>query len=58
MDMFARLGLPGGFIEPEIWAEYLARSRELHPDYHLQGSAAEQAASIGYPPRSMKPTRL
>jgi molecular chaperone HscB len=48
MDHFARLGLPRRFPldAREIECQYLARSRELHPDFHQTGSAAEQAASL------------
>jgi molecular chaperone HscB len=48
MDMFARLGLPRRFSLSlsDLEQRYLARSRTLHPDYHLQSSAAEQSASI------------
>jgi len=47
MNHFNRLGLPRRFaLDPgAIEREYLARSRELHPDYHRLGSSAEQAAS-------------
>jgi molecular chaperone HscB len=47
MDYFDRLGLPRRFsLDPAtLEREYLARSRELHPDYHRLGSDAEQAAS-------------
>src|SRR5437763_8351383 len=47
-DHFARLGLPRRFALDlrEIERQYLARSRELHPDFHQLGSSAEQAASL------------
>jgi molecular chaperone HscB len=47
MDFFDRLGLPRRFAldADAVEREYLARSRELHPDYHRLGSSAEQAAS-------------
>src|SRR5688572_307394 len=47
MDHFDRLGLPRRFSldSAAVEREYLARSRELHPDYHRLGSSAEQAAS-------------
>jgi molecular chaperone HscB len=47
MDHFDRLGLPRRFSLDlaAVEREYLARSRELHPDYHRLGSSAEQAAS-------------
>src|SRR5687767_10267260 len=47
MDHFDRLGLPRRFSldAAAVEREYLARSRELHPDYHRLGSSAEQAAS-------------
>jgi molecular chaperone HscB len=45
---FDLLNLPRGFpLDPAaIEAAYLARSRELHPDYHQQGSSAEQRMSV------------
>src|SRR5205085_8900589 len=48
MDHFERLGLPRRFSldAAALEREYLARSRQLHPDYHQLGSAAEQAASV------------
>ena len=48
MDHFARLGLPRRFPldAREIERQYLARSRDLHPDFHQLGSSAEQAASL------------
>jgi molecular chaperone HscB len=47
-DYFDRLGLPRRFALDlaELEREYLARSRSLHPDYHQQGSAAEQTVSV------------
>src|SRR5205085_2753880 len=48
MDHFERLGLPRSFSldAAAVEREYLARSRQLHPDYHQLGSTAEQAASV------------
>jgi molecular chaperone HscB len=45
---FERLGLPRRFLLPpeEVERNYLARSRELHPDYHQLGTAAEQRVSL------------
>jgi molecular chaperone HscB len=45
---FERLGLPRRFLltAGEIEAQYLARSRELHPDRHQLGSTAEQRLSL------------
>jgi molecular chaperone HscB len=45
---FERLGLPRRFnLDPaEIERNYLARSRELHPDYHQQSSTSQQRVSI------------
>lgn len=47
-DYFERLGLPRRFsVDPDaVEREYLARSRELHPDFHQTGAAAEQRASL------------
>lgn len=47
-DYFERLGLPRRFsVDPAtIEREYLARSREVHPDFHRLGSSAEQQASL------------
>ena len=47
-DYFDRLGLPRRFPldGAELERQYLARSREIHPDYHLAGSDAELAASL------------
>jgi molecular chaperone HscB len=43
LDPFERLGLPGRFSvdSAELERQYLARSREAHPDFH-SGSTAEQ----------------
>jgi molecular chaperone HscB len=45
---FERLGLPRRFLltPAEIESQYLARSRELHPDRHQLGSTAEQRLSL------------
>jgi molecular chaperone HscB len=45
---FERLGLPRrfGLDAAEIERNYLARSRELHPDYHQLASTSEQRASM------------
>jgi molecular chaperone HscB len=45
---FERLGLPRRFDldAAEIERNYLARSREVHPDYHQQSSPAEQRLSM------------
>ena len=45
---FERLGLPRRFsVDPAaVEREYLARSREVHPDFHRLGSSAEQRASL------------
>jgi len=45
---FERLGLPRrfGLDAAEVERNYLARSRELHPDYHQLSSTAEQRASM------------
>jgi molecular chaperone HscB len=47
-DHFSRLGLPRRFsLDPaELERQYLARSRAIHPDYHLGGAAANLAASL------------
>jgi molecular chaperone HscB len=47
-DYFERLGLPRRFsVDPAVVErEYLARSRELHPDFHQTGSDAERRASL------------
>jgi molecular chaperone HscB len=45
---FERLGLPLTFaLDAEaVERNYLARSRELHPDFHGQAATAEQRASM------------
>lgn len=45
---FDILGLPQRFAldAAAIEANYLRRSRELHPDYHQQAAASEQRASM------------
>ena len=45
---FERLGVPRRFDldTAEIERNYLARSRELHPDYHQQSSTAQQRVSM------------
>jgi len=45
---FDRLGLPCRFdLEPaEVEERYLAQSRALHPDFHQEGTAAAQHASL------------
>jgi molecular chaperone HscB len=45
---FDLLGLPRRFALdlPAVEASYLARSRELHPDYHQLASSAEQRLSL------------
>jgi molecular chaperone HscB len=47
-DHFERLGLPRRFdLGPaELERQYLARSREVHPDFHQLGGEAEQRASL------------
>jgi molecular chaperone HscB len=47
-DHFHRLGLPRRFVVDagELERAYLARSRAVHPDYHLAGSAADLGASL------------
>src|SRR5438552_12225767 len=47
-DFFQRLGLPRRFSvdADELERAYLARSRAVHPDYHLAASASELAASL------------
>src|SRR3954451_3346513 len=44
---YERLGLPRRFSLDlaEIERQYLARSREVHPDFHRLGSGGEQLAS-------------
>jgi molecular chaperone HscB len=48
LDHFERLGLPRRFLldDAELERNYLARSRQLHPDFHHHASTAEQHASI------------
>ena len=48
MDHFTRLGIPRRFFvdAAEIERHYLARSREVHPDFHQMGSSVEQRASL------------
>jgi molecular chaperone HscB len=45
---FERLGLPRRFgLDPdEVERKYLARSRELHPDFHQLATTSEQRASM------------
>src|SRR5438309_1471764 len=45
---FERLGLPRRFDldVAEIERNYLARSREMHPDFHQQSSTAQQRVSM------------
>lgn len=45
---FEQLGLPRRFRLDlrDLEREYLARSRQLHPDFHQNGSTAQQAASL------------
>jgi molecular chaperone HscB len=47
-DHFDRLGLPRRFaLDPAaVERAYLARSRAVHPDYHLAGSSADLSASL------------
>jgi molecular chaperone HscB len=47
-DHFDRLGFPRRFAldGAELERAYLARSRAIHPDYHLAGSDSELAASL------------
>ena len=47
-DYFERLGLPRRFsVDPDtVEREYLARSRELHPDFHHLGGDLEQRTSL------------
>lgn len=47
-DHFARLGLPRRFAlgADELERAYLARSRAVHPDYHLDGATADRDASL------------
>ncbi|HEY2786704.1 MAG TPA: Fe-S protein assembly co-chaperone HscB [Fimbriiglobus sp.] len=48
MDAFERLGLPRRFsVDPvSVEREYLARSRESHPDYHATADAAGRQSSL------------
>src|SRR5262245_15266467 len=48
MDLFERLGLPRRFsVDPAaVEREYLARSREIHPDYHAAADAAGRKSSL------------
>jgi molecular chaperone HscB len=48
MNHFERLGLPRRFFVDgaELERQYLARSREVHPDYFQLGGALEQRASM------------
>src|SRR6266545_6005534 len=47
-DYFDRLGLPRRFVldAGELERAYLARSRAVHPDFHLAGASAELDASL------------
>ena len=47
-DHFHRLGLPRRFTVDagELERAYLARSRAVHPDFHLAGSSADLNASL------------
>lgn len=47
-DYFHRLGLPRRFAvdAAELERAYLARSRAVHPDYHLSGSSSNLNASL------------
>lgn len=47
-DFFHRLGLPRRFAvdAAELERAYLARSRAVHPDYHLSGSSSDLNASL------------
>ena len=47
-DYFTRLGLPRRFSldTVELERQYLARSRAVHPDYHLGGATAVLSASL------------
>ena len=47
-DHFVCLGLPRCFSidAPTIEREYLARSRDVHPDFHTLGSEADQRVSL------------
>lgn len=48
IDHFTRLGLPRRFSldAAELERQYLARSRAIHPDYHVGGAAGDLAASL------------
>ncbi len=48
MDLFERLGLPRRFsVDPAaVEREYVARSRESHPDYHASADAAGRQTSL------------
>ncbi|MDY3560310.1 Fe-S protein assembly co-chaperone HscB [Gemmata sp. JC673] len=47
-DYFHRLGLPRRFAvdAADLERAYFARSRAVHPDYHLAGSSADLNASL------------
>ncbi len=47
-NYFERLGLPRRFSvdAAELERAYLAKSREVHPDFHLAGSETELSASL------------
>ncbi len=47
-DYFDRLGLPRRFVldAGELERAYLARSRAVHPDFHLAGASADLGASL------------
>jgi molecular chaperone HscB len=47
-DHFDRLGMPRRFaLDPAaVERAYVARSRAVHPDYHLSGPSADLAASL------------
>ena len=47
-DAFHRLGLPRRFVldAGDLERAYLARSRAVHPDFHLTGSSADLDASL------------
>src|SRR4051794_17601998 len=48
IDPFEVLGLPRRFAvsADEVEARYLARSRQLHPDFHQLAPASEQRAAL------------
>ncbi|MCE9530732.1 MAG: Fe-S protein assembly co-chaperone HscB [Planctomycetes bacterium] len=48
MDHFERLGLPRRFslTDADIERQYLARSREVHPDFYQSAGDLEQRASM------------